>query len=224
MSPDLIAKVEKTLSKVEIPDRSTFFQLKNFVLGSEPTGQGQLWACVRNIKDRRDQIESLDLEIENSDDDLELLKIDVKRMEGLFTEVDYWDEEKTIRVRKLKRQIKGLEKEQEKLRDKRKYILQELDYLVVAYETLEKALGGIKPLDDPEVQKEYWNEKLTQELNLRFMLKNPVGTELVATILSLDDDMRVKQDVIKILQNVQSEMAKQNTITNTANVDLVKAK
>lgn len=207
MSTELIAKIDKILEEVEIPDRSTFFQLKNFVLGKEPTIHGQIWACIRNIDDRRDQIESLGLEIENSEDDVRLLNISIIRMQNEKNlDISGWEEEKEIRIRKVNRQKSSLITNIEKLKKKIKYILEELQYLTSAYDALVEVAGGVKKLDDPEVQRNYWNEKLTEELNLTFLLKKPVSTELVHTILALDDDMPIKTQMVQILHQVQTQM------------------
>jgi hypothetical protein len=207
MSTELIAKIDEILKEVEIPDRSTFFQLKNFVLGKEPTIHGQIWACIRNIDDRRDQIESLGLEIENSEDDVRLLNISITRMQNEKNlDISGWEEEKEIRIRKVNRQKTSLITNIEKLKKKVKYILEELQYLTSAYDALVEVAGGVKKLDDPEVQRNYWNEKLTEELNLTFLLKKPVSSELVHTILALDDDMPIKKQMVQILHQVQTQM------------------
>jgi len=208
MSTELITKTDEILSLTEIPDRSTFFQLKNFVLGKEPTIHGQIWACIRNISDRREQIDTLELEIENSEDELRLLDIQIERikMENSINAPVLFEEEKKIRVRKSERQKTALLKNTDKLKKKIKYILEELQYLTSAYDTLVDVAGDVKDLDDPDVQRNYWNEKLTEELNLTFLLKRPVSTELVHTILALDDDMPIKSQMMQILQRVQAQM------------------
>jgi len=208
MSTELIAKTDEILAGIEIPDRSTFFQLKNFVLGKEPTIHGQIWACIRNIDDRREQIDTLELEIENAEDDVKLLDIQVARIkaEEMTPLPVCWEEERGLRIRKVERQKTALLKNTEKLKKKIKYILEELQYLTSAYDTLVEVAGGVKDLDDPDVQRNYWNEKLTEELNLTFLLKRPVSTELVHTILALDDDMPIKNQMMQILQRVQAQM------------------
>lgn len=235
MSTELIEQADAILNEVEIPDRSTFFQLKNFVLGKEPTIHGQIWACIRNIDDRRNQIDTLELEIDQAEDDLKLLDIQVERIREvpIFTADQKkplkWEEEKELQIRKIERQKDALVKNTDKLKKKIKYVLEELQYLVKALETLKEAAGGIKPLDDPEVQRNYWNEKLTEELNLTFLLKRPVSTELVHTILALDDDMPIKNQMMQILQKVQAQMVHERDRqlaeqSQVANVEVTKAK
>lgn len=233
MSTDLIEKSDKILQTVEIPDRSTFFQLKNFVLGKEPTIHGQIWACIRNISDRREQIDTLELEIENSEDDVKLLDINILRIKdekpgllqispNVMQKDAFWEQEKDIRLRKVERQKTSLVRNIEKLKKKVKYIFEELQYLTSAYDALVEVSGGVKNLDDPDVQRNYWNEKLTEELNLTFLLKRPVSTELVHTILALDDDMPIKQQMVQILQKVQSQMIVERDQQKALNSEVAK--
>lgn len=208
MSVQLIERSDEILKGVDIPDRSTFFQLKNFVLGKEPTAHGQLWAVIRNLQDRRSNIDLLEMQIDESEDNLALLNIKVERFQNLSskTEDELTKREFEIEIRKIERQKVGLTNNTQKLKDKIRYILEEINYLVGAYETLVKATGGLKPWDDAELQRNYWNQKFTEELNLCFLLKKPVNTDLVQSIMALDDDMPVKQQMIQILQRVQSQM------------------
>ena len=64
----------------------------------------------------------------------------------------------------------------------------------------------MKPFDDAEAQKEYWNEKLLEEFNLSVMLRNPLNPELVKTILALDDTSPVKHHVVHVLEQTKKSM------------------
>jgi len=205
MSLELIQRTDDILKSLEIPDRSTFFQLKNFVLGKEPTVHGQIWATIRNLQDRRDAIDSLELQIEDSEDNIELLDIDIDNWKQTGKH-SLTERQVEIEIRKRERQKKSLTINTNKLKNKIRYIMEEINYLVGAFEVLVKAAGGVKPLDDPELQRNYWNEKLTEELNLCFLLKKQVNTDLVQTILALDNDMPVKKQMLQILQKVQTQM------------------
>lgn len=197
MSMQIIEESDLILEKYPTPDRATFFQLKHFVIGKEPTVQSQIWACIRNIEDRRSQIDVLELEIDNAEDDLKLLDIQIEKLEKVS------ELESEIHCRKLNRQKQALSKNTEKLKNKIKYVLEELQYFLRAFKHLTEISGGVKDWDDIQMQKEYWNGKLREELNLSLLLNKPVSNELVQTILSLDDDMPVKKEMVTILENVQ---------------------
>lgn len=68
----------------------------------------------------------------------------------------------------------------------------------------------MKPLDDIEAQQQYWNEKFTEELNLRLLLKQPIDVDFVRTIMSLDDQSSIKQQMTTILQKIQRQMTSES--------------
>ena len=66
---------------------------------------------------------------------------------------------------------------------------------------------NLKPYDDLESQKLYWNEKLSQEFDLKVLLHGTPDVELVKTILALTDDLEIKKTTVKSLQNTQKRIA-----------------
>lgn len=205
---DILQKVDSILGSVEIPERHTFFQLKNFVIGKEYTVQGQLWQIIRELRSRRDSIESLELQLEDSEDNLELIDIGIEAYKtpdflGVdSTRIELQMREINVHVRKKEREKRSLLKAMEKIKSKIKYLTEESQYLIGAFVTLSK-VQEVKPLDDITAQKEYWNEKLSEELNLRLLLKTHIDTDFVRTILSLDEDSPVKQSMLAILKKIQ---------------------
>lgn len=197
-------KVESILQKTELPERHTYFQLKNFIVGKEYTVQGQLWQVLREIKARKESVESLELQIEDAEDGLGLIDIKIERIVLAQTlAVDSLDQkELVISLRKTERERRGLVASIEKVKRKIRYLMEEITYFLGAYETLSK-VEEVKPIDDIKAQKEYWNEKLLEELNLRLLLKNHLDPNLIQTILSLDNDAPVKISVMKILERGQ---------------------
>ena len=91
------------------------------------------------------------------------------------------------------------------LERKMAYLSQEVTYLIGAFETISK-VEPLKSLDDIEAQQQYWNEKFTEELNLRLILKQPLDSDFVKTIMSLDEKSAVKQQMTAILLKVQDQM------------------
>ena len=77
-------------------------------------------------------------------------------------------------------------------------------FFLSAYKQLEK----IEPLrrhDDPESNAEFWNENLSQELQLRILLQKPLDLELVKCILALNKDAPIRIEMIKILDQIQNK-------------------
>ena len=207
MSRELIKKADEIISKTRMPDRHSFFQLEKFLIGKECTCQAQLWQITREISTRREAIESLDTQIDETQDSLELIDISIERLktinESLKDELDI--RESKINMRKAQRNQDLLIKSIEKTKEKIKYTLEEINFLVQAHEDLSK-IEEMKSFDDVEAQKEYWNQKLLEEFNLSVLLSNPLNPDLVKTILALDDASPVKHHVVNILEQTRKSM------------------
>lgn len=202
----LFENVQELLAKVEMPERHTFFQMKNFIVGKECTVQGQLWQITRELRARSDSLIGLHDQIADTDDNIKLLNIAVERLrQPVEKEDELGAQERQIRTRKVERERGSLERTLETLKKKSKYLLEEMAYLYNAHETLTK-IQAMKPLDDVQAQQEYWNEKLTEELNLRLLLRHPLDCDFVKTILALEDTSPVKKQMVEILGKVQKNM------------------
>ena len=210
MSRELVEKMNRILKETELPERHTFFQIEKFIIGKEPTHQGQLWQIVRELKARQESVENIERDLEQAEDDLELFDIKIERLnremlkKEVLTDLDI--KELELGIKKLRREKKALEKSTEKARQTMKYALEEVNYLIAGYERLLKEVGKVKPIDDEQAQAELWNEKLLEQFNLRILLKNPIDSELVKTIMALDDNTPVKKHVAAILHRSQQRM------------------
>jgi len=204
----LYEKLEKALEKVP-EDRPSYFQLKHFVLGKQPTIQGQLWQCLRELQTRKEVVDSIQLEIEETKDHLELIDMD---------EADHNHADKKFKIirRQLERKRVTLRKSIDKLEKKLKFTNEEIQFILQYYEALLK-VEPLKEYDDLEVQKEYWNEKYSQEINLRILLKQPINTELTKEIIALPDDVPIKIEFLNFLDKVKNSGA-QLKVEQEANV------
>ena len=70
-----------SLNLENMVNRHSFFQLKYFLLGKEPTHQSRLWQCLREIDARKDSWESILLEIDDVKDDLKIFDLSLERLE-----------------------------------------------------------------------------------------------------------------------------------------------
>jgi hypothetical protein len=152
----------------------------------------------------------MELQIEETNDDVELIIIKIKRLLNSLVSstktLDEWDlEERSIHIRKLNRKKESAQRSIKQLEKKKIYVMEEINYLIGAYQALVKT-EQIKPYDDVAVQKQYWNEKYLEEMNLRLLLNNRLDSEFVKHVLCLDDDAPVKQQMLTILQKVQKTM------------------
>ena len=208
------------LLKNEVVDRHSFFQLKYFVVGKEPTMQAKMWRCLTELKTRKEAIDSINLEIEETKDTIELLNIEEKRLENInkyesnekswtqseADEIEYHEEELKIKKRQIKRKKEGISKSLDNLYKKLKFTQEEAAFFIKSFKQLNQ-IEELKPFDDFESQKVYWNEKLSQEFDLKILLHRQPDVELVKTILALTDDLEVKKTTVRLLQNTQKAIS-----------------
>ncbi len=211
MSTDLIEKVDSILTKIEIPDRHSYFQIEKFIIGKEPTVQSQLWAIIREINARRENIDQIHKDLADAEDNLELMDVQIERMDRRIKESaklescdDLNIKELEITIRKAQRERESLIKSARKVNKRLKNMMEELNFLVCGYEQITEKYGNIKPFDDPESQREMWNEKLLEEFNLRMIFRRNLDTEFVKTVMCLHDEATVKKHVISLIQQAQT--------------------
>jgi len=219
VSTELMTKMDKLLAKA--PEaRHSYFQLKYFVLGKEPTVQGRLWQCLREIEARREAIRAMTREIEETRDRTRLLELEGEKMalnlrnkeKDPVPSSDDRDMlpilrlETEIRCRQLKRQREGLEEQLTKLCKQKQFAEEEARFFVQAFESLER-IEPVKDYDDLKSQSDYWNSKVGEEINLRMLLQKPLDPEMVKTALALPDDCPVKIQTMHTLQHVEKQMA-----------------
>lgn len=187
----------KNILQNEVVERHSYFQLKHFLIGKEPTIQSKLWRCIREIKIRQDSVDAINLEIEDVKDDIKLIEIDLKRHESDP------EEEQIIRSRKNKRKKQSFEKRLYDLNQKLKNIIEECDFLANSFSELEE-IEKLKSFDDTEEQSKYWEAKLTEELNAKLISGTPPDAELIKTIFALDSNSKIRNNLISNI-NKQTE-------------------
>lgn len=196
------------LLKNEVIDRHSLFQLKYFVIGKEPTTQAKLHRCLKELRARRETIDAILLEIAEKEDDLELLRLDLKSQQDQPDPTPEAKARRDIQQRKIQRRIVASEKGIADIKKKLKYVEEEAGFFLKAFRSLE-AVEKLKPFDDLESQKDYWNNKLAEELRLRLLLRQSPDLELTKTILALDDRMEIKQAMVNLLTVAEQEHTKQ---------------
>jgi hypothetical protein len=189
MINDLLNDAELKLKNKPV-ERPSLFQMKFFILGKESTVQSKLWKCLSEIKSKKESIELVNYEIEEQEDNLKEIDLDIK---------DYTvktDDRSKIKLSKLERKRKIVEKSINALKDKLEWISQELNFYLQAYNSLEK-LEPLRDYDDLESQKEYWNLRLKEKLSLK-MISGSLGADLIESIMALPDDMEIKKEFLKL--------------------------
>lgn len=200
-----MSQIQEVLENAEFTTRSSFFQLQHFQINSQPTLQAKMWQCLRELKNKWNTIRQINIDKEELQDNISLAEIELERTKKQDPLDNYEEKEKEIKLRKIGRRINAAKLSLEELNKKAKEELEEASFYLKAFKYLEEK-EPLKPLDDPSAQREYWNEKLTQELNISLLvglLNRPVSMELVKTIFALNDDAPIKQELINIVRQAQ---------------------
>jgi len=206
--PEIKEKISELL-KNEVVSRHSYFQLKYFLIGKEPTNQAKMWQCLRELKARQEILNSVDLQLEEEKDNLEIYNISLLRIDSKEKEIkDELDlRELGIKKRQINRNISNVSNNIQSLLSKKKDTEEECEFFIETFKNIEK-IEPLKYFDDLDSQKEYWNTKLLEKINLKILLQNNVDIDLVETALSLPDDLPIKKQVLNKLNYLQSNMLK----------------
>jgi hypothetical protein len=202
MSNDL-EKIDGLLQKAP-ENRASYYQLKYFVL-NQPTTQGQLWQCLREIKSRKETMDSLSFDLAESKDRLELLQIEIQEeIEASATVIanPRKQRKEEIKLNILKRREETMVKNINNLTEKLKFVEQEVRFFIQAFEALSK-VEELKDFDDFDAQAEYWNSKIAEEINLRIISSQGLSPDLIKTALSLHDGSSVKEETLKLMNKFE---------------------
>ncbi len=219
---DIIKSVDEIL-KQDVIERHSFFQLQHFVLDMEPTTQGKLHACLRELKTRRISLETMQLEAQDIQDKQLLLlheMEDLKAESGSCYEgadLERWEKEHNVAIRSVQRKLIANERNYREMQRKLKFMGDECLFFVTAFNQLLEE-EELKPWDDVEVQKEYWDAKITDLLKTKLIFGLPLDQDLVKSALCLHDDAQAK----KITQNLIQQQLKFNDTHGLPMPDLIK--
>jgi hypothetical protein len=210
LNTEFLEKMDKLVEKAP-ENRHSYYQLKYFVIGKQPTTQSQLWQCLTELQSRKESIDNITMQIEDLKDELELLDLHSLRKEsiqyGINEDEEILKKEKDIKIRKLKRKKESINRNIIKLEKQLDFVTQEARFFVQAFEALEK-VEPLKDFDDYEAQKELWEAKVSEEINLRLLFHQPLSPDTLKTALSLHDNSRVKQEVVKMIGNLEKANVK----------------
>ena len=217
--------IKNVLKEGDVADRPSLFQMQCFVLQKEPTTQGKLHQCLLELKSRDVSLDGIELEIEEQQDRLEIIDIEVQRKIARIENDALGEREKGIVIRQGERQKIATINHIDKLVRSKKNIEEECQFWISAFYQLSKR-EALKQWDDPDVQKEYWNEKLRQEVNLKLLLRQLPDVETMRSILALHDDSPLKKKTVEMLQQYNQQIAgalKPQVVDKTKELEEAKA-
>lgn len=205
---DLLKKIDEIVDN-KVVSRHSYFQLKYFLIGKEPTNQAKMWQCLKELKMRKDNLKSLNLQFDEEKDKLELQEISLLKLNKIKeTESDDLSKKEIeIKQRQINRVILKIKDTILDLEEKKKFLEEECEFFIQTYKNIEKT-EPLKHFDDIDSQKEYWGTKLLERINLKILLENHIDIESVETVLALPDDIPIKQQVLNKLNNLQANILK----------------
>lgn len=208
---ELYEKMEEVLKQAP-ESRHSYFQMKYFVIGKEPTTQAQMWQCLRELQSRKATIDSLNLSIAETKDQIELQDIEqAKEFYNLDSNAmtiflkDLGEREKVIRGRQYERKKHQLQLSLTQLEESLRFAWQEANFFLQMFEAIRR-VEPLKNYDDLAAQEEYWNERIGQQINLKLLLQQPLDTELVNTALSLHENAPIRVQTQKTLDHIREQM------------------
>jgi hypothetical protein len=204
---ELFEKIDQLVEKAP-ENRHSYYQLKYFMLGKEPTTQSQLWQCLRQLQGKKETIQNIKLQIEDTNDEIELLVIKKERLEeqAISVSEELRKRELTIKLRKLKRREESLIDNINKLERKLTFEIEESRFYVQAFEALE-ALEPLKDYDDFDAQSEYWEAVVREDINLRIISGQAMSSEILKTALALHEGSSIKQQTLIMLEDLSKKIA-----------------
>jgi hypothetical protein len=173
-------------------------------LGKELTTQAKLQKCLREIDARRSSLKSMNLGIEEAEDEGKIIDLKTAALEKKKAKNELDREYKSIQKRKLARKKDSLLDSIQEMKKKLRETEEEMSFFMSAYQQLEK-IEPLRRYDDPESNAQFWNENFAQELQLRILLQKPLDLELVKCILALDEQSSTRREMIGILEQIQNQ-------------------
>jgi len=191
------AAVEETNNA---PHGMTRFQIEHFVVGQEPTKEGQYVQCLKELEARAHGIRSITIKVEKFKLDLEAQSRKIEDLKSMsdaeFTTI-FTTNRKT---EDLLGHYKDITLKKEKLREieiqisleemQRSFENAKREFVIIA-EILDKLKEELGKVDWETAQSDYWNARLLGELQIRLRSGNSIPPDLLKTILSMPKESTV---------------------------------
>ena len=189
----MLSKIKEILDREIVVNRHSDFQIEKFIIGKELTPSARAWQCVRELKSRYESLLNLEMEMENVKDDIEIKKIEIEE------EKEKNNRKTPFLIRKLQRSLVNLENNYAKLNENKKNYEDECAKIMEIFNMIDKNVD-IKNWNDLAAQREYFENKFGNELNLDFLLGNAVNKELVRSILQLENSSKLKSNLLELIE------------------------
>lgn len=212
---DILTKIDEICPK-GLSNRHSYFQLQYFVVGKEPTIQAKIHTCKKELISRKDEIESLSVGLDDLYDQKQLHEISIEEeKKGEGKDKDKNPKIKEIHVRMNRRKLKAIDNQIKSTLSMIKAKEEEANFLIGLYEKLIE-IEPEKDWDSLDVQAEFWNARLSREIESRLLMGQSPSPDDFQTVLSLPPGMPVKEWTTKLVEQKREEI-KNKLETSTGN-------
>jgi glutamate synthase domain-containing protein 2 len=219
MSSDILPELRSLLEKNRVVNRLSFFQMKYFLIGKEPTIQARLRLCLNEISSRKESLEHLALAIDDQNDELRLKELEIEQAGVELTENELNKECQEIKIRKLGRKKKQAELNLQSLYKTLRETEEEAQFFLEAFKALEKA-ESLKPFDDYESNLRVWDERYREEVHLRLLTQKPLDLQLMKSILALDKEAPVRKELTDMMLQIETQAKKYKKLLKDKKEDI----
>lgn len=212
---EVIEKLENIIKEHKILPKHTNFQIEHFMIGKEFTTEGQIWQCIRELTSRSDSLKSISLELEDIDDNIELLKIKIQKLQikPTFSRNKEFEilnkKQKEIMIKKMERRLQASFNTKKNIEERKEAVLKECEKIIEIFIKLNPENKLIN-IDDDKNQLAYWNSKFGEEVALSSMLGYSISPEVVQSILALPNTAPVKAQMILAMESQGKKMLNSN--------------
>lgn len=209
---ELLDKIDEVCPEGRRKQHS-YFQLQYFLIGKEPTIQARIQTCKQELLDRKEAIDSYLTSLEEALDKRRLEELRIEDIKETKEDSPLGEIEQ-IQIRQSKRRIKAIEYEIENFKTMIRGKEDEANFLLGLFHKLCE-LEEPKDWDSLEVQAEYWNARLTKEIEAQLLLGRSPDAETFKTVMALPEGMPIKSVTDKLIKQGQDGLNKE--LTNEEN-------
>ena len=196
---EIFDQATSILDKTKQKNRHSLFQLRYFILETEPTIQAKMMKCIEEIKSRHSTLMNLKWGIEEQQDNIRLSELELQQNKNNKSVDSIQDEINKIINNKTKRKIEKLKDDLKNLYNTKLSCEEELSFFVSAFNKMNEK-HDLRDLDDFDSNLELWDNKYKEDLSLSFLVNKPISNEVIHCILALPDKSKTKKELNSLIK------------------------
>lgn len=185
---NIVGQAYEQLSMIA-PRRPSFFTLEHMLVGKEVTHQAKLQRIMEEIRSKVQEIEGARDQIADALDQHRLMEIELEKQ---FPAEKISSETAEIQSRMALRRLNASGRQIATLREITKSRCEEVEFLIHLFKKM-KDIEEPRDWDDPDVQREFYEAKLGQEIMIRQQLGMRPDMEIVRAVMALPPESNLKK-------------------------------